>query len=186
MSNVLKNAAAVLNALNGSVKLIEIGTSYGREIGDGMSPNVGHWIAIDPMYHWVPDLPPDLPFESEKTDQDKVDEWHRNSEAALPDVQRTLIIGKSWDVAADPARSPILSGSSVLVIDGCHHPKEAVERDYWDFAPFMLDEHWVLFDDIHQDPGAAAHSVRDELQGRGHLVSYEESANVAVLHVRRT
>lgn len=165
MTKVLRS---ILDASDRPLSVIEIGTAWGEHLHhlEGCN-NLKEMVSIDPMYNWVPDVPPDEVFDPLKVDQSKVDKWT----VAKGDLPISLIISKSSDAAGTLPHSSF----DVLVIDGCHHPASAVESDYWDFASHLVTNHIVLFDDInHGDPCAAADAIEKKLTLEGHTVIREE------------
>ena len=185
MSNVLQAARRIIDRWPIPASMVEIGTADGRDLGDLCTPMLGSLRSIDPMYDWVPDVPPDEPFDPARVSDAKVALWHKNARELLhPDTYRWLIIGKSSDVARDG--HPELEGEfDILVIDGCHHPASAVEADYWDFRRWLAPHHAVLFDDInHHSPGMAFKAVieRLEAEGGGHRWS-DEGGYVGIVEV---
>lgn len=181
-SNVTKALRAILDASDRPLRVIEIGTSYGLQFRhlDGCD-NLAEMVSIDPMYDWVPDLRPDDAFDESKVDCKKLYSWREHT-AGMP---VSLVVSKSADAAKSGAG---LSGKfDVLLIDGCHHPADAVEADYWDFVPFLSDSHVVLFDDIdHGDPQIAADRVEQRLRDNGKTVCRDEFAGgkVRILKIR--
>lgn len=160
MSNVTGVLRGILDQSTKPLRVIEIGTSYGNQLPllEGCV-NLLEMVSIDPMYDWVPDLKPGDSFDPKKVDQRKLDTWHENK-GKLP-VQ--LIISKSHDAALENKLPH--SQFDVLLIDGCHHPAQAVADDYWDFISYLMPEHVVIFDDIdHGDPDVASRSVINDLQ----------------------
>lgn len=185
MSNVLLAAAAILSGSDRPLRVIEIGTGWGTDLHELRSPNLARLVSVDPMYGWVPDVQPEEPFDHAKVDREKVASWDSNS-AALFGTECHLLIAKSWDAAAEPRFFPTLSGTDILIVDGCHHPASAVEADYWSYRPHLADSHTVLFDDLnHGDPGIAFASIKEKLEAAGELVgSSDEGGYVGRLDVR--
>lgn len=159
-----------MNAEDHKFSVIEIGTAFGDDLGDLFHPNLSKLVSIDPMYDWVPDVKPEESFNPELVDVGKVDKWRVNAKRHLADIELHLLIGKSRDVASNDDNFELLYGCDILIIDGCHHPFQAVEDDYWLFKKFMAPLHVVLFDDInHGDPGVAFENVCAALEASGEL-----------------
>lgn len=185
----------MLDASDRPLKVIEIGASYGGQyqLLKGCK-NLKSLVSIDPMYDWVPDVRPEEPFDAKRVDQAKLDSWERHVTAA--DINAHLLISKSHDAAADVSEDGPLAytgmiffeDADILIVDGCHHPVQPVKDDYYDFEPFMADEHIVIFDDIdHGDPQVAASEVEKELREAGNQVDRVEhyGGKVWALRVRR-
>jgi len=172
----------IATMLGRPVHVIEIGASYGRNLMCLAECPIDRLTSVDCMYDWVPDVKQDEPFDLLLVDAAKVDEWHANSRALIPNVDAVLIIGRSWDIAVDPANAGRLQGADILIVDGCHHPDSAVEADYWSFEPFLADEHYAVFDDLtHGDPEIAFEHIREKLGDR--LIRSRRIDAVGVLHV---
>ena len=168
----------ILDDSDRPLRVIEIGTAYGDHLNQLRGcKNLLELVSIDPMYDWVPDLSLDEEFDEGRVDVAKVDAWIRNAKG-LP---ATLIVTKSHDAAVGNKLPH--SNFDVLLIDGCHHPAEAVEADYWDFVPYLADDHVVIFDEVnHSDPVIAAEAVEGKLSG---CVSREdcEGGRVRILRI---
>lgn len=189
-SGVLPIARALIDAIGRSVRVVEIGTSYGDNLPSNMSSAfISHFTAIDPMYDWVPDLPPTEKFDSSLVDAEKLRRWHENAKKLYSSTIVNLIIGSSYYVCLDATRyGSMLELTDVLIVDGCHHPTEAVESDYRNMEWALADEHFVLFDDLsHNDPQIAFNNIVADLTSRqDYVVETIIIADVGILHVKRT
>lgn len=106
-------------------------------------------ICVDPMVGGRPDI-----FSKSETDNLQVDS------AKLADFKRRtqdfpveLVIGASlWKKTIDEVEKK-LSGAKVdiLVVDGCHHPFEAVWADFVEYFKFVSKDGFVIFDDLYED-----------------------------------
>lgn len=132
----------------GPLKVVEIGTSYGKQLKTFL-PYISSAVCVDPMYEWVPNVQDVEGFEPERVCQAKVDEWRRNAEPWKDRVE--LVIANSFRVHRDPEVRSKLAGAQVLIIDGCHHPVDSVKADYENFSQFMTSPHYIIWDDINLD-----------------------------------
>lgn len=168
----------------GPLSVIEIGTSYGRQLSS--YSGCLSLTCIDPMYGWVPDVSAEEGYDSRRTDQNKLDEWNRNMSAASLEGRCTLITDNSFQAYLDDRNFHLLENRQVLVIDGCHHPDSLVEKDYDNYGDFLTDPHYVIWDDIGMDDvGRASRNVSDRLKARGFLVRETEVHGCRIFFVCR-
>jgi hypothetical protein len=181
-SLVTKVLRELLEESSHPLRVIEIGTAYGEQLQQLRGcENLKELVSIDPMYDWVPDVKPEDQFDRDRVDAKKVSDWWKNSEG----LQAWLLISKSHDA---PSSGRLVGKFDVLVIDGCHHPADAVEADYWDFVPYLAHDHVAIFDDInHIDPEIASKNVVDKLIESGMEVQVQdaEGGRVRILRVSR-
>ena len=127
------------------IRVLEIGTAYGKQL-PSFAPFCERVVCVDAMYDWVPAIGRTTPHDPKKVDKAKIDEWNRNVE---PFREKTrLFVGNSFDMHRDLELRSAASGSNVIVVDGCHHPAEAVRDDYLNFFPLMALPHYAVFDDM--------------------------------------
>lgn len=148
--------------------VIEIGTGYGDQL-QYFAPLCQRVFSIDVMYDWVPDIKPSESFDPTRVDAVKMSTWHSASAAFSSKV--VLITGSSYEVCSDPAQIGQFSGSNIIIVDGCHHPSEAVQLDYWNFFDYLAVEHYAVFDDMQEnDCSSACNAVVEKLKLDGHSV----------------
>lgn len=146
-------AAHVGKNVNG-LKLLELGTGYGGQL-KFLLPVFLTVTSIDVMYDWVPDLKPDQPFDLALVDRKKIDIW----EAGVATWREKIKLIVESTFTAHMTQANLLSSSGpfdVLIVDACHHPASSVEADFWNYVPFMADEFFVVFDDVHETDSATA------------------------------
>jgi hypothetical protein len=107
-------------------------------------------VAVDPMLPGRPDVWSANPSDDFKTfDQAKVDVFMaRNREFPV-----RLVIGCSlWSETYQAVQSA-LEGKriDVLLIDGCHHPYEAVRGDFDLYYPLVSKGGYVVLDDTYEE-----------------------------------
>jgi predicted O-methyltransferase YrrM len=160
------SAVSELLRICGPLRIIEIGTSYGYQLG--RYSGADRLVCIDTMYDWVPDVRDDEGFDPSRVDQRKLDTWRQNlDEAGLSD-RTELVIANSYEAFDDQGVTKMLEGSDVLVIDGCHAPMELVLKDYQNYKKFMNNPHYVVWDDVNKGPvREAADSAERELREQG-------------------
>lgn len=168
--------------------MIEIGTAYGLQLKyyAGFCKRV---ISVDCMYNWVPDIDQDSKFDESLVDSDKVSSWKSEVNDNGLDEICELVVGSSYEVCEDN-ETITNSDFDVLIVDGCHHPAQAVAADYRNFRKFMKSEHIVVFDDMQiSDCKAGAETIVQELKTSGEYVSSQTgkigSLTVLVVYVRR-
>jgi hypothetical protein len=106
-------------------------------------------LCIDPMVSDRPDIDSREPFCYEP-DSTKVEIFKRR---VIGFNNTSLIIGCSlWPGTIAMAKSA-LGGRSVdvLIIDGCHHPFEAVWGDFETYYSLVSKGGFVIFDDLYED-----------------------------------
>lgn len=129
--------------------VLEIGCADGQGVQryGGFCERV---ICVDPMVQGRPDI-----FSSDqndtffKPDDSKIADFKRRT----GDYTVDLVIGCSlWKNVIDEVERR-LNGSKVdiLVIDGCHHPFEAVWGDFQAYLKFVSDDGFVIFDDLYEE-----------------------------------
>lgn len=174
-------AARELLKLLGPLTIIEIGTSYGRQLPE-YSGSV-RLTCIDPMYDWVPDVTEEQGFDPGLTDEAKYQEWRRNLDASGCRPV-TLIFGNSYQVHADERWHKELDGTQLLIIDGCHHPAELVLKDYTNYRKFLTLPHYVVWDDIGEgDVKQACHLAENEIRGLGLDMRHRDFNNCRIFYV---
>lgn len=136
--------------------VIEIGTADGigtRRIAGFCSKLIG----IDAMVNGRPDIVSDQKQDMQ-LDQAKIDEFKLNTRNLPVD----LIIGCScWpDVVervTDLVWGATADGADLLIVDGCHHPFEAVWKDFELYSPLVRPGGYVIFDDLYEECIEQAH-----------------------------
>jgi len=127
------------------LSVLEIGTAYGKQL-NSFTPLCKNVVSIDCMYDWVPDIKPDEQFDHKLVDQGKVDQWKKYASGNCE-----LVIGSSYEVYKQEEYKEILESKfDVIIIDGCHSPKEAVASDYYNYCMFMNNPHYIIADDMQQ------------------------------------
>jgi len=105
---------------------------------------------IDPMVSNRPDI---VSFEFKELDEcsQKVDSFYDNVSHVVSNVQ--LIKGCSaWSETLDEFKKCLGDDLiDILVIDGCHHPFEAVWKDFELYEPFVKNGGFVIFDDLYEE-----------------------------------
>jgi hypothetical protein len=107
-------------------------------------------ICVDPMVAERPDIFSTVPDEKmSKVDDKKLDEFRRRT----IDFPVHLIIGCSlWPDAITSVKKQLGDDKvDILVIDGCHHPFEAVWGDFVTYFPLVSENGFVIFDDLYED-----------------------------------
>jgi len=138
-------------------QVLEIGTGYGSHL-PFFAPLCERVVCIDPMYDWVPDIRPDVKFDPTLTDQAKLDEWEQHAAPFRDKVE--LIIGVSHEVEYHFLNGPF----DIVIIDGCHHPWQAVAEDYLRLRHIMATPHYAIFDDTQsEDPKVAVRELEKQL-----------------------
>lgn len=151
----------------GPCKVIEIGTSYGRQLPT-FKDLASEVVCVDPMYDWVPNVTSDAKFDPGRVDQKKIDSWNSYASGSAK-----LVIGSSYQVHEEPWASTTFGDTKILIIDGCHQPADDVMKDYLNFRKFLEPEHYVIWDDMDiEDVQQAVKSIREKLSNEG--VSFEE------------
>lgn len=169
--------------LAGPLKVIEIGTSYGQNLKEFV-PFTSASLHVDPMYEWVPDLGEDVKFDHKLVDDKKLDEWYKNMDECQVSLDHLLCIGSSFEIHEKDWFIERASGSDILIIDGCHHPLQAVKNDYLNFRKFMNNPHYVVWDDMQEgDCVGAADQIRDQLISEGYSVAERTINNVRVQYI---
>jgi cephalosporin hydroxylase len=141
--------------------VIEIGCADGQ----GTMRYAGfcsHVIAIDAMAQGRPDLvrltDESIDVQHVGTvsnivqDGDKLAEFQRRTK----DLPVELVIGLSTDRSTVDQVAGLLTWApdsqvDILVIDGCHHPFEAVWADFEAYVGFVRPGGFVIFDDLYED-----------------------------------
>ena len=156
-------------------KVIEIGTGYGDQLphfGAGCSK----LICVDAMYNWVPDLTLAEGHDTNKFDQKKFDNWTSHVEPFKDTAQ--LVIGNSFLVHSEEQYQELFKDTNVLIVDGCHHPAQAVADDYLNFRKFLTNPHYVLFDDMgFSDCRQGSDMCKKILASEGYSVSSVDITN---------
>lgn len=150
----------------GPRKVIEIGTSYGPQL-KFFAPKSTITVCVDPMYNWVPDVKDDADADPNLIDQNKVFTWKENTKDFADKVE--LVIANSYFVHQKPEYEERFKDTDILIVDGCHHPSDLVLKDYTNFRRFLKDEHFVIFDDVHEgDVAKARDDAVKEMVGLGY------------------
>lgn len=138
-------SAAWLLKLTGPLSVIEIGTGYGNQL-QIFADLTSKLTCIDAMYDWVPDIVPSHVHSKDSVDKKKLTTWRSHAKPFKNKIQ--LLIGSSYDemIYGDQR----LAGTELLIIDGCHHPEDAVLQDYLNFRKQLTSPHYVIWDD-HND-----------------------------------
>mgnify|MGYP001586688225 FL=1 len=117
---------------------------------------------IDPMVSDRPDIF-STKLEKCSVDQKKLDDFRRrNAEFPIE-----LLIGCSlWPEMIESLRGKLGSDKiDILVIDGCHHPFEAVWGDFAAYYPLVAKGGYVVFDDLYEDCIIQAYDQAKEKHG---------------------
>lgn len=109
-------------------------------------------IAVDAMAPGRPDLVGTAQDNEIIPDQAKIAEFKRRT----ADFPVDLVVVLSLDPRTiEEVRGILLWGSSptvdILVIDGCHHPFEAVWADFEAYIGFVRPGGFVIFDDLYEE-----------------------------------
>jgi cephalosporin hydroxylase len=105
-------------------------------------------ICIDPMVEGRPDIDSRKKIEL-KPDSAKLELFTRRTQ----DFPVHLIQGCSlWEETFSSLKN-ILNGEliDILVIDGCHHPFEAVWDDFEKYFPLVSPGGYIVFDDLYEE-----------------------------------
>lgn len=127
--------------------VIEIGTADGQ----GTSRYAGFCgkvIGVDMMASGRPDIVSYYKEPSE-VDESKLESF-KNRTRELP---VDLVIGSSaWEETVQQVKEK-LGGkkADVLVVDGCHHPFEAVWKDFTLYQPLVSENGYIIFDDLYEE-----------------------------------
>jgi cephalosporin hydroxylase len=105
-------------------------------------------ICIDPMVNGRPDID-SRTAEKLNVDIDKLNTLRRR----VQDFDVSVIIGCSlWDEAFNKLKELLKDETiDILVVDGCHHPFEAVWNDYEKYSPLVTTGGYVIFDDTYEE-----------------------------------
>jgi len=106
-------------------------------------------ICVDPMVEGRPDVFSTNRVGIHVSSHGKIDEFKRRTR----EFPVELIVGCSlWPDVIDQVRNS-LGGDrvDVLIIDGCHHPFEAVWGDFVAYYPFVSQGGFVIFDDLYEE-----------------------------------
>jgi cephalosporin hydroxylase len=164
----------------GPMKVIEIGGSYGAQLGM-YAPFASMTVCIDTMYDWVPDVPERDGFDRSRIDQKKLESWNKHADACGTDVR--LVINSSYMAHNDPENEKLFSETQVLIIDGNHHGAEVV-KDYTNYRKFMTNDHYVIWDDVNiDDVNGAATSAKNMLESEGYAVHERDFKNARLFFV---
>jgi len=167
----------------GPRKVIEIGTSYGKQLMTFV-PKSSITYCIDPMYNWVPDISDAMVFDPKLVDQEKVGTWRKHAEPAKDKVE--LIFANSFHVVSEGVYNEKLKGAEILIIDGCHHPADLVYKDYENFMPLLASTHYVLWDDANLgDVGVAIQKQIDTCRAAGFQVERGNYKNCTMVWINK-
>lgn len=147
--------------------VLEIGAAEGEGIARyaGFCKKV---IAVDPMIvHPViqSERRPDhfsLEKHDLKHDEQKLVEFTKNTTLRGYDVE--LVMKPShWDETLKSVKE-LLDGSEVdiLLVDGAHHPKEAVLKDFNLYSPLINQNGFLIFDDIYEPDVRYAYDIAQQ------------------------
>lgn len=105
-------------------------------------------ICIDPMVSGRPDI--DSRQRSElKADDHKMADFSRNTNGMPVELVRGCSL---WQETIDDVKRRLAGEvADILVIDGCHHPFEAVWGDFEAYDPLIRKGGFVIFDDLYED-----------------------------------
>lgn len=126
--------------------IIEVGCAegYGTMRFAGFCEKV---ICIDPMVHGRPDI---ISYQTEDmiADGDKVAQFERRTK----EFPVSLIKGCSlWPDVLERVKNEVgLEKADVVLIDGCHHPYEAVLADMEAYLPFVRPGGYIVVDDLYE------------------------------------
>ena len=127
--------------------VLEIGCAEGNGVCRyaGQAKKV---IAIDAMVSGRPDLF-GVPPGRTRVDESKLREFRRQT-GKFENVE--LVIGcSSWPATIDCVRAVLGDEQvDVLVIDGCHHPFDAVWNDFVLYRDMVSSDGFVIFDDVYE------------------------------------
>lgn len=139
----------------------EIGSAEGNGVARyaGFCDTV---IAIDAMVSGRPDI---VSYEKEdmNVDQAKVDRFKKNM--SFVDLNVELVIGSSqWKETVDRVKD-ILDDRTIdiLLVDGTHHPAEAVYKDFELYKDLVTSKGYAVFDDTYEPAVLEAFDKAKEL-----------------------
>lgn len=135
------------NEFNRRPVVIEIGCADGQ----GTMRYAGFCekvICVDPMVSQRPDIDSRVK-ETFAADEEKVAAFKRRTS----EFNVQLIMGCSlWDETLASVKQALgKSKADILVIDGCHHPYEAVIGDFNAYYDFVNVGGYIIFDDLYED-----------------------------------
>ena len=127
--------------------VLEIGCADGQGVGryGGFCERV---ICVDPMVSGRPDIFSRDQDSNWPAEDFKLAEFKRRTS----EFPVSLIIGCSlWPRVLEEVRTQLAGGSvDILVIDGCHHPFEAVWGDFEAYYQFVAKGGYIIFDDLYE------------------------------------
>ena len=129
--------------------VIEIGCAEGQGTMR-FAPFARKVICIDPMVSGRPDIV-SKNLELMPVDREKIETF--NTLVRHINTPIGLVIGCSlWpETIAEVKKAIDKEEADILVIDGCHHPFEAVWADFEAYSPFVRSGGYVIFDDTYEE-----------------------------------
>lgn len=128
--------------------VLEIGCADGQGVAryGGFCSKV---VCVDPMVFGRPDI---VSHNSEDDiggfDQNKLDRFKDNVSHLSTSIE--LVIGCSqWNDVKKSVEEH--APYDIIVIDGCHHPFDAVWSDFTSYYPFLAKGGFMIFDDLYED-----------------------------------
>lgn len=114
-------------------------------------------LCVDPMMRERPDVNSRVPFCYE-TDTTKIEIFRRRT---LGFDNVGLIVGCSlWPDVVKTVKAALNKRTiDILIIDGCHHPFEAVWGDFETYYPLVSTGGFVIFDDLYEECIAKAYDL---------------------------
>jgi len=166
----------------GPLKITEIGTGYGTHLHI-LTSLASSLICVDAMYDWVPDVKPDEIHAEARIDSKKLESWNMHAELARKTGAKVeLIIGNSFDPIVH--ENPVFLETELLIIDGCHHPADAVFQDYLNFRKHMTTSHYLVWDDVQEsDPMTAVQKCKEMLKNEGRTFFEKRHKNTLIMYV---
>ncbi len=121
-----------------------------------------HVICIDPMMSGRPDV---LSYTKEEllVDQSVLAEFRRRTAEFRVDL---IMASSLWEETLSDVKRLLKDRNiDVLVIDGCHHPFEAVWKDFETYSPLVSSGGFIIFDDLYEACIEMAYDKARELSG---------------------
>ncbi len=144
-------AVEAIHRLNTEENRLPIVIEIGCADGQGTMRYAGlckKVIAIDAMVQGRPDIISDQK-EHMNLDEAKLNDFQRR----VSDFPVELVIGSStWDETVSKVQELLGNEKAdLLIVDGCHHPFEAVWKDFELYSPMVKTGGYVIFDDLYEE-----------------------------------
>jgi cephalosporin hydroxylase len=112
----------------------------------------GLTICVDPMIGGRPDIISSAKEDMTPDAEKLASFWRRNSEFPVKLVQGCSL----WPESIQEVEQILMEKKAdllvdILVVDGCHHPFEAVWGDFEAYYRFVRKGGYVVFDDLYED-----------------------------------